>query len=520
MNKFLSSFLIVLFSSIALSGLTQDKYYVFLKDKNNVEFNPYSYFDSKAIERRVRNNVEINNITDYPLRSDYVDEITFLVSHAGFQSRWFNMIVVKAYQNEIEIVRQLEFVREVVKAPNQILIVAGNNIGESELIKSDLLSQQVESLGGSVFKSAGINGKGVRIAIFDVGFKNVDTHIAFEQIRNENRIVKTWDFVKDEEFVYDFGTHGRSVFSCVAGIYEGNNIGLATAAEFMLARTEYGLKEPFSEEENWLAAAEWADKNGADIINSSLGYTHHRYFPTDMDGKTSLVARAATMAARKGILVVNAMGNAGSGKWKILGTPADADSILSVGGIAPNTGIHTSFSSFGPTTDNRMKPNITAYGHVMAAGKEELSETQGTSFSSPLLAGFAACILQLNPNYTNMQLINAIEKSGNLYPYYDYAHGYGVPQAKYFIGDKIKQPKTLDFTLQGDSLTVQVDTSFIDDNKHNYLYYHIENTDGVLKKYAVIKTYQANVISFKINDFTKGQILRVHFKNYTSEYKF
>ncbi len=188
-------------------------------------------------------------------------------------------------------------------------------------------------------------------------------------------------------------------------------MGLATEAEFLLARTEVNT-EPFSEEENWLAAAEWADKNGADIISSSLGYTLPRYFQYQMDGKSTLVARAATMAFEKGILVVNAMGNDGAGKWFVVGTPADAEEVLSVGGVDPFTNVHISFSSFGPTADGRMKPNVCAAGQALVASPKRITKAYGTSFATPLVTGFAACVLQLNPDFTVQELKTNIEQSG------------------------------------------------------------------------------------------------------------
>jgi hypothetical protein len=307
------------------------------------------------------------------------------------------------------------------------------------------------------------------------------------------------------------------VLSCIAGMHEGKKIGLATDAEFLLARTEYKTKEPFSEEEYWLAAAEWADKNGAQIINSSLGYMHQRYFPKEMDGHTSLVSRAARMAVRKGILVVNSMGNEGAGDWKVLITPADVDSVLSIGGINPNTGYHTNFSSFGPSADHSRKPNVSAFGHVMAASSSGMEQTQGTSFSSPLVAGFAACVLSANPNYKNMHLFNEIEKSGSLYPFYDYAHGYGVPQASYFLSKEKNENQQVRFVNTDSTIVVEVEQSVMDSGKVAILYYHIEGADGVLVKYAVIGIQQREVLILQKDSFKPGQKLRVHVNGQTIE---
>ena len=317
------------------------------------------------------------------------------------------------------------------------------------------------------------------------------------------------------------------VFSCIAGKKGDQIIGMATGAEFLLARTEMSILEPFSEEENWLAAVEWADKNGADIINSSLAYTYHRYFTADMDGKKSLVARAANMAASKGMLVLNAAGNDGESAWKFLGTPADADSVLTVGGISPESDFHISFSSFGPTADKRLKPNVCAFGAVIASGKKGLTTTYGTSFSSPLVAGFAACAWQTNRNLNNMELFKEIEKSADLYPYFDYAHGYGVPQASYFTNQQ-KQITDTTFYFVIEDATPALLKVYIDEDKYiaedienrKMLYYHIENKMGHLDRYYVILANKYDVLEFLLSDYAKGEKLRVHFNGFTDTFEF
>ncbi len=411
----------------------QQKYCVYFNQKDLTNFDPSTYFDQKALERRAAMGIAIDE-TDYPVKEEFVSTLASLEVEIRIVSRWLNAVVCVATEEQMAIARKFPFVAAVELLEKPVLQVTGSIKGLQDLSSADteLLSGQTERMGVRTFHDQGITGKGVRVAIFDIGFESYKTNPSFEHIRQANRIIKTWDFVKKRENVDGYNTHGCFVLSCIAGKIEGVPIGLATDAEFLLARTETWT-EFFSEEEQWLAAAEWSDKNGADIINSSLGYTYHRYFPEDMHGKKSLVAKAANMAARKGILVVNSAGNEGDGNWKIIGTPADADSVLSIGGISPWTGYHTSFSSFGPTRDKRMKPNVTAYGHVIGAGPGGLSQTQGTSFSGPLVAGFAACVLQVKPGIHNMDAFREIEKSGDLYPYYDYAHGYGVPQASYFF---------------------------------------------------------------------------------------
>jgi hypothetical protein len=252
-----------------------------------------------------------------------------------------------------------------------------------------------------------------------------------------------------------------------------------------------------------------------------------------MNGKKSFVARAANMAARKGMLVVNAAGNEGDGDWQTIGTPADADSVLSVGGIDPETGFHTSFSSFGPTADKRMKPNVSAFGHVIAALGESYVKTQGTSFASPLVAGFAACALQLNKGMGNMELFREIEKSATLYPYFDYAHGYGVPQASWFLNKgKDNADPTFQILDSANMIRVIVREDLVhpeeneDDNTTDYsfnpgkyLYYNIMNNQGIIDYYFVVKVTDEEVVTIDRNDFTEGETLNVHYAGYTSSVK-
>jgi subtilisin family serine protease len=516
---------------------------VYFKDKQRNDFNPYTYFDAKAIERRINTAIAVDDPSDWPVNPNYVNEVTLSVNEILISSRWLNAVAVDADEIQINNIRQLPFVLGVEWIePTQLQITAFEKY--DTIIKPDeaeVLMGQLNTLGVDAWRKAGIDGKGLRIAILDVGFINADHVPAFDQIRKENRVIATHDFTKrgDNEDVYYGGSHGTEVWSCIAGKIGNIQIGLATGAEFLLAKTEK-KSENYAEELNWLAAAEWADKNGADIINSSLGYTDKRYFNWQMDGHTTFVTRAANIAARKGILVVTAAGNEGSNSWHYIGAPADADSALSVGGIDPYTGYHTGFSSYGPTSDKRMKPNIVAYGHVIAAAPSGLTSTQGTSFASPLVAGFAACAWQANRKLTNMQLFSEIEKSGSLYPYFDYAHGFGVPQAAFFVG---KEPEseipTFKVIENADSIVIVVNkfSSATDaavpvntgqgesikriepvGNK-DYLYYNIMNKSGVLDSYYVLDVTQAEVLKIKRTDYTEGETLNVHYEGYSFSLK-
>jgi serine protease AprX len=511
----LISLLILVFSDVQAQ-----KYWVFFTNKKDVSFNPYEYFDEKAIERRQNLGISLYDSTDYAVNQNYVQEIFSNVDTILTQSRWFNAVSVIAQESQIQKISDFPFVKKVEKI-EAIPVLAdyyAKDYDTSALADlTDMLEGQLEIMGGDVFKENGIDGKGIRIAIFDGGFPAVNTSPVFQDIREDGRIIKTWDFAKNREFVYSYSAHGTMVLSCIAGRINGVNLGMATGAEFLLARTEIN-REPFSEEENWLAAMEWADKNGADIINSSLGYTYHRYFPEQMDGKYTFVSRAANMAAAKGILVCNAAGNDGSGRWKYIGAPADADSILSVGGIDPDSKIHINFSSFGPTADKRMKPNVCAYGHAVVAGKKKITTAFGTSFASPLVAGFVACAWQTNKELTNMQLFDEVQKSAHLYPYYDYAHGYGVPQALYFIDGKQEVLESFSLRKNGNKLQIVL-TEEPSGQEFPYFYYNIMDKNGFLEKYQVIEAYKRQALEINLDNIEKGKILNFYYQGYYLKYE-
>ncbi|MDQ3193066.1 MAG: S8 family serine peptidase [Bacteroidota bacterium] len=553
MKRILLLFILLFFffSNTIVIGQNYGKYWVFFKDKSSDGFDPFEYFDNKAIERRIANGLSLNDSTDWPVNEFYIESVAKMADSTGLATRWFNGLICYGNAYQMEIIYKMPFVSEIyLVTSTSVSLASVDNPKQSKteemyntLSKYDknLLSNQTISLGREQFEENNLDGSGIRIAIFDAGFPGVDTHPAFEHIRNSNRIIKTWDFVRNKENVYSYNSHGTSVMSCIGGIIDNHKIGLATGAEFILARTEMAKREPFSEEENWLAAAEWADKNGAHIINSSLGYTHHRYFKDQMDGESSLVSKAANMAASKGILVVNAAGNEGGKEWKIIGTPADADSVLAVGGIDPDKFYHITFSSYGPTKTKRMKPNVAGFGKVVVAGKSKLSIANGTSFSSPLVAGFAACAWQKNPNLTNMEIFREIEKSGSLFPYYDYIHGFGIPQASYFTSEKTEPTiPTLNIKVDNTLVKIKIKKEFLPNNNSSinlindsvsdfsryeaqqifYLYYHIENERGYLDNYFIVNVKQSDVLELPVSNFKPGQTLRVHYKGYTEEYKF
>ncbi|WP_303311406.1 S8 family serine peptidase [Hymenobacter sp. BT730] len=529
-----------------------------------MRLNPTQYFSKPAQLRRQRQHLPAADSTDFPVRTDYLQALRHTVDSVTSVSRWFNAAACWATPAQIEQIRHLAGVRVVVaratKTPD-LLPAARKGSGTAEPLTTEdlqLASRQTSALGGPALRKARLTGHGLRIAIFDVGFQGVDGHPAFQKLLASHQITDTWDFIRQKPQVFGYGNHGTEVLSCLAGqLNDSTCLGLAPEAEYLLARTEREHSERFSEEEAWLAAAEWADKRGADIINSSLGYTERRYFREQMDGRTSLVARAAAMAVRKGMLVVCSAGNDGDNQsWGIIGTPADNDSVLAVGGLDPATWLPVDFTSRGPTAKRRIKPNVAAFGVAITARPAGgFERNEGTSFASPMVAGFAACIWQQQRQLTAMELFQQMQQSANLYPYYDYAQGYGCPQASFFLRphrESGPSRPTFDFVRQENGLLQLVirpeasasaaETLPLQQNEPHsplaalpeleptakatlpqtppaYVYLHTADARGILRQYEVREVTQRHVASWPLATLQPGDVIRVFYKGYMEAYK-
>ena len=474
------SFIAIIFIAFFSMANAQNAYWVFFTDKHNTTFDPYSYFDAKAIERYQVNHADLYDITNYPVNQKYEQAVTAATTEFIGESRWLNAVAVMATEEQIAFVKELPFVARVQEIASEASTAQAPVYTQTNALDPHM--KQVSMMQGEKFLQKNINGKGVRIAVFDGGFPDVDTHPAFKHLRDNHQIIKTWNFANKKENVYGYNAHGRMVLSCIAGIMNDTTmLGLAPGAEFLLARTEVEAEKK-KEEVWWVQALEWADQNGASIVSSSLGYGKELHNLKDMDGKTSIVAKGASTAVSKGILVCTAMGNEGDEReWKMLVTPADADGVLSVGAVNALDSRET-YSSFGPTADGRRKPNVVACGNDMVAmGKGNFAYAQGTSFATPMVSGFAACVKQMHPEWTTAQLLEEIEKSGNHYPYFDYAFGYGVPQAGYFTDGKKESVHAFD--LAEDDVYLYVIP--VNTKNTSKLFYNIQNGDGTLDDYHV-----------------------------------
>ena len=279
----------------------------------------------------------------------------------------------------------------------------------------------------------GLHGEGIVVAVFDSGFPNL-AHEAFASMT----IVAERDFVNGRDSVREsVDAHGTNTLSTLGGYSPGQLVGPAYAASFILAVTEDVRSETPVEEDNWAAAAEWAEALGADVISSSLGYLdfdlpHTSYTDRDMNGETAVTTRAAARAAERGIVVVSSAGNGGFDPTRnTLGAPADGVRVVSVGAVT-RTGERTSFSSVGPTADGRIKPDVAAMGAGVVVARHLgnlYGAASGTSFSCPLTAGVVALLLQAHPTYTVDDVLTVLRGSASQASAPDTLLGWGIVDA-------------------------------------------------------------------------------------------
>lgn len=410
-------------------------YWVLFADKGDWQsIEPSSFLSPEALTRREAQGVALD-YTDYPVRAEYVSVVSGQVAALRHRTRWFNGVSAWATPQQVEALRALPFVAD-VRPVTGFLRVAGtlSPLSANEINRDgDKTLAQLAMLGLPALHDQGLTGKGIRVAVFDDGFKGVDKLPPFAHLVSDSRILMSRDYVKPGSSVFLHGGHGTNCLSLIAANEPGKYTGAAPDATFLLFRTEDGSSETPAEEDNWVAAAEVADSAGAMVFSTSLGYTKFDngvgdYFYENMDGRTAMISKASLMAARKGIFVVSSAGNEGNSDWYYISAPADADSVVAVGAVTLS-GQRASFSSNGPTADGRLKPDVMAPGQgvYVVNNNGSINRGDGTSYAGPLITGLVTCLLQGAPNTPNMALYYALIQSGSHYDRPDNQFGYGIP---------------------------------------------------------------------------------------------
>ena len=416
-----------------------------------------------ALDKRAERNIAIDSL-DYAVSPVYLDSLQALGCHIYHSSRWMNGASIETDSNTIQRIAQWTFIDTIYLTRQSIDEINTRHEGEEDFFgipsislrkrvadtddttdhthNSSLDQQQqetgwlsdpqTEQLNLHLLHEAGFHGQGITMAIVDGGFQNVDTLSAFDAVGDQ--ILGIYDTTDDIDSVTGTtGNHGVKCFSTIAAITP-NYQGAATAANYYLIRSEEHQTESPKEMDNWVAAIELADSLGVDILSSSLGYAMFdderlTLSYADMNGQNTRCSRAATIAAQKGMLVVVAAGNEGNKTWHYISAPADAKNILTVGAVNIHDSI-AAFSSWGPTADGRVKPEVCATGSQTALINplnNNVVYGNGTSFACPIIAGMAACLWSALPHATNMEIRQRIIQYADRYTQPHEQYGYGIP---------------------------------------------------------------------------------------------
>ncbi len=451
------------------------RYIVKFTDKGGSTFqlsNPAAFLSAKAIERRTRYGITLDS-TDLPVSQKYIDSLKNVPNVTVMNiSKWMNQVSIQtndpaaiqkinsfpfvlttspiasitAPSNPDQFAKKTEHV--VTPLPGQSLLRT-TNIADNFYDYGERSLNEMKMHNGEFLHNIGLRGQGMTISMLDAGFYNYNTLDAMDSIVANGQIISTWDFVNNEANVANDNAHGMQCLSTIAANLPGRFVGKAPKANFYLFVTEDVRSEYPIEEHNWVCGAERSDSAGADIISSSLGYYGFddpslNYTYQDMDGNTTIAARGADLAAKKGILVFNAAGNEGSGAWKYIMTPADGDSVVAVGSVNTSR-VPANSSSYGPSADGRIKPDVASVGvsAVIQATNNTIATGNGTSFACPNMAGLSACLWQAFPEFNNIKIIETLREAGDKFNSPDDRTGYGIPDMKKAFSSLLNQYATV-----------------------------------------------------------------------------
>ncbi|NPD45491.1 MULTISPECIES: S8/S53 family peptidase [unclassified Lentimicrobium] len=461
MKKLLS--LALLLFVFLVAEAQEYKYAVHFTHKN---FTPYSvdqpeeFLSQRAIDRRAKYNIPIIE-EDLPIDPELIENILGLNDNFELiiHVKWLNAIIISTPDStDVEILDLLDDVEKVVQVYN-----SNFKSSKSDKLSFDLKEEQIyaphkstqaydsafygggwvqiNQLKGEKLHELGYKGQGMVIAVLDAGFVGVDERQIFQSLWDNDQILGTKNMVAPGETVFATHTHGTAVLSTMGGYWEGNLVGTAPDADYWLIRTEDGASEALIEEYNWVAGAAFADSVGADVLNTSLGYTTFDDLRTDhtweeLNGDLTIITRGSNMAFRKGMLVVNSAGNSGNSSWRYVGAPADGYQVFSIGAV-DGSGNIASFSSHGFPWSDDIKPNVVARGagaYVASAFSDVVAPSNGTSFSGPIIAGMTASLWSADPTVSPKMVKQAIQYSANRFNEPDTLYGYGLPDYENALG--------------------------------------------------------------------------------------
>jgi serine protease AprX len=531
MKIIITFFVCILF---ATNTNAQTRYIIKFKNKGTNPFsiaNPSAYLGPRALQRRARYNIAIDSL-DLPVTPRYVDSVRLAgVVTILNTSKWLNQVTIKttdaaalikinSFPFVVSSAAVASFTNEQPVPVNKILDAAIDVPIPTDNSNSSLVAEttdntysygksngQIHIHQGEFLHNHGFKGEGMQISVLDAGFFHYLSLPTFDSVRANNQIINTWDFVVNDASVDEDNTHGMNCLSTIAANMPGVFVGTAPKANFCLFRTEDVASETRIEEHNLSAGYERADSIGVDVCTISLGYTtfdfaSQNYVYANMDGNTTMSAIASDIAAKKGMLPVIAAGNEGNSGWHFIATPADADSAMTVGAV-DTLGVVGTFSSYGPSSNGRIKPNIAAVGRAAVVASPSTGQPifgNGTSFATPNIAGLTTCLWQAFPEYNNMAILDAMQRSASKYTTPDDRVGYGIPDMKKSFVILMKKGYTKNVCVTNGIANIQLNTKF-----DNSMKITIERKLSTQTNYSAYKTFNgAGNFSNKNISFTEN----------------
>ena len=504
------------------------RYIVRFKNKGGTPYtlaNPLAYLSQRAIDRRTRYAISVDS-TDLPVNPSYVNQVRSIPNVTLLNvSRWINGVTIQTTDPAaISAINALPFVQSASG------IAARDGSGRNQINKFEEVLEALPSTeriegttadyfnygtasyneihlhNGEFLHNIGLRGQGMQIAMMDNGFNNYTGLRAFDSINANGQVLGTWDFVAREANVANDGSHGMNCLSTIAANIPGQFIGKAPKASFWLYQTEDNASEYPIEEFNWVCGAERADSAGADVVSTSLGYytfdnASLNYTYANMNGNTTISANGADLAAKKGLLLFLAAGNEGNGSWRYIITPSDADSVVAVGAVS-SSGAVGGFSSYGPSSDGQVKPDMASIGvsALVQSTLNTIGTSNGTSFACPNMAGLGTCLWQGFPEFNNMRIVRALQQAGHKASNPDDRVGYGIPNMKTAFSSLLAEFATSSSSISGCRVTINWTSKDVSAMK-----YEIERkgpADATYSKVGELSAQGGSLLATKTYSFT------------------
>jgi hypothetical protein len=473
--------LVIIFST---SIYSQEDAWIYFNAKPNAQTffdNPLSELSQRSVDRRTTQNINLD-IKDAPMHQPYIDQIAATEGIVVLaKSKWFNALHIQGAEETIRALESLSFVDRVDFANRLLNNPLRNAVPQKKIKKVNKQFEtevvfnygnsgnQIEMLNGHLLHQQNYTGTGKIIAVMDGGFPGVNTASTFSRLRNNNQILGGYDYVNRSTDFYSGLSHGTLVLSTMGGFKDNELVGTAPDASYYLFITEDGANEWPLELSLWVEAAEEADRLGVDIINTSLGYTefdnpNYNFTYADMNGTSTYISKGLDIAFSRGMVCVNSAGNSGNDPWFYISAPADAINALTIGAVNAS-GIIAGFSSHGPSSDGRVKPDVVAQGQqsVLSSANGNITTASGTSFSGPITAGMVACLWQALPNATNSEIMQMIKESASIFSNPTSELGYGIPDFNLALNNALLKLNAVDkrkFVVYPNPATDSVSISF------------------------------------------------------------